>query len=154
MSLRANNRNFKLERSSVMTFNRIALVALTVWVATSVSAFAQGAPLASSPNHPVRTATDCLDPLSQRVALPATPARTSASSQPTRSAQDAYAIYLQQYNRYLADYARYQRERANSGSSFYAVLNGISAGLQVADQAATVYQHAAEAKAAAAAAGR
>lgn len=123
---------------------RIAIVAATLWLAASGNAFAQSARDGSTAGRPVRIAGDSLDPLSQGLAAAAAvrvPARTVTASRPATSAEQAYAIYMRQYNQYLADYAQFQRESAKSGPGFFEVLNGISAGLQVADQAVDLYRN-------------
>lgn len=124
---------------------RIAIVAATLYFAASGSAFAQSAPVESTATRPVIAGWDSLDPLKEGLiaarASRVAP-RTAPAPRPATSAEENYAIYMQQYNQYLAEYQQYQRAVATSGSGYYNALNGISAGLQVADQAVDVVRNA------------
>ena len=65
----------------------------------------------------------------------------------TYSNDAAYADYLVRYERYLVEYARYQAQLRKRTPGWVLAMQGIGAGLQLADQAISVYEHGVEAKA-------
>jgi hypothetical protein len=130
------------------------LALATVIAATFAFAGAASAQTASYARQQVRT-PDPFNPMADLAAQHGIdPSATVIFSTPTMNTATngtapldaAYRAYIVRYQRYLQEYRDYQ-EQHSGGRNWFAALQDVSAGLQVADQAISVYEHGVEAQA-------